>query len=54
MDNLRGLLGIRRMDRVPNVRIRELCGVLKGVDERTEESILRWFGTTERTDAIRV
>ena len=24
MDNLRGLLGIRRMDRVPNVRIREL------------------------------
>ena len=24
MDNLRGLLGIRRMDRVPNARIREL------------------------------
>ena len=23
MDNLRGLLGIRRMDRVPNARIRE-------------------------------
>ena len=27
MDNLRGLLGIRRMDRVPNAWIRELCGV---------------------------
>ena len=27
MDNLRGLLGIRKMNRVPNVRIRELCGV---------------------------
>ena len=27
MDNLRGLLGIRRMDRVPNVWIRELRGV---------------------------
>ena len=25
MDNLRGLLGIRRMDRVPNAQIRELC-----------------------------
>ena len=24
MDNLRGLLGIRKMDRVPNARIREL------------------------------
>ena len=27
MDNLGGLLGIRRKDRVPNARIRELCGV---------------------------
>ena len=27
VDNLRGLLGIRRMDRVGNVWIRELCGV---------------------------
>ena len=26
MDNLRGLLGIRRMNRVPNIRIRELVG----------------------------
>ena len=25
MDNLRGLLGIRRMNRVQNVWIRELC-----------------------------
>ena len=27
MDSLRGLLGIRRMDKVPNTRIRHLCGV---------------------------
>ena len=30
----RGLLGIRRMDRVPNAQIRELRGVTKGVDKR--------------------
>ena len=30
MDNLRQLLGIKRMDRVPNARIRELCRVKKG------------------------
>ena len=29
MDNLRGLLGIRRMDEVPNARIRHLCEVTK-------------------------
>ena len=44
MDNLRGLLGIRRMDKVPNARIRELCGVTKGVDEKIDEGVLRWFG----------
>ena len=32
MDNLRGLFGIRRMDSVPNARIRELCRVMKGLE----------------------
>ena len=32
MDNLRSLLGIRRMNKVPNARIRQLCVVMKGVD----------------------
>ena len=40
MDNLRALLGIRIMDKVPNAQIRELCGVTKGVDERIDEDIL--------------
>ena len=48
MDRHRGLLGIRRIDRVPNARIRELCGVTKGEDERIDESVLRWFNHTER------
>ena len=33
MNNFRGLLGIRRMDRVPNAQIKELCRVTKGVDD---------------------
>ena len=41
MDNLRGLLGIRRMDGVLNAWIRELCGVTKGVDERIDECVLQ-------------
>ena len=41
MDNLRGLLAIRRMDRVPNARIRELWRVKKGLAERIDEGVLR-------------
>ena len=48
MDNLRGLLGVRKTDRVPNVRIRELCGVTKGLNEGIDEGVLRWFGHMER------
>ena len=50
MDNLRGLLGIRRMDRVANAWIRELCGVEKGVDE----GVLWWFGHVERMENDRI
>ena len=46
----RGLLGIRRMDRVPNARIIELWGVKKGLDERIDEGVLRWFGHLERME----
>ena len=31
MENLRGLLGIRKMDKVTNAWIRALCGVTKGL-----------------------
>ena len=41
MDNFRGLLGIRRMDRVPHARIKELCGVKKGLVEKIDEGVLR-------------
>ena len=36
MDNLRGLLGIKRRDKVPNAWIRQLCGVKMGVDEKMD------------------
>ena len=39
MSNLKGLLGVRRMDRVPNARTRKLCWVAKGVYERIDENI---------------
>ena len=44
MDNLRGFLGIRRMDSFPNAKIRELCRVKKGIDERIDEGVLQLFG----------
>ena len=47
MDNLRGLLGVNRIDRVSNARFRELCGVAKGVDDKIEESVLHWFRNIE-------
>ena len=55
MDNLRGLLGIRRLDRVLNPQIRELCRVKKGLDERIDEGVLRWFSNhVERKERDRI
>ena len=48
MDSLRGLLGIRRVDRFPNARTRELCRVKKGLNEMIDEGVLRWFTHVER------
>ena len=54
MDNLRGLLGIRRMDRVQNARIRRLCGLTKGIDERIDEVVLWGFGHMKRMEKDRI
>ena len=50
IDNLRGLMGIRMMDRVPNALIRELCRVKKGLDKRVDEGVLRWFSHVKRME----
>ena len=54
MDNLRGLLGIRKTERVPNVLITELCGAPKRVDETIDKSVLRWFGHIERMGSDKI
>ena len=54
MDNLRSLLGIRRMNKVSNAQIRDLYGVTKSVEERIYEGVLRWFGHVERMENDRI
>ena len=50
MEKIRILLCIRKMDRVPNARIRELYGVEKEVDERNEEDFIYRFSHVERME----
>ena len=47
MNNLRG---VRKMDKVPNVWIRKLSGVVKCVDGSIYEGVLRWFGHVEKME----
>src|SRR5678815_4983448 len=54
MDNLRDMLGVKRINKMRNELIRELCGVKKGVHERINESMLRWFGHVERMNESRL
>ena len=50
MDNVRGLVGIKRMDKVPDARIKQFYGVTKGVDKKIDEGVIRWFIHIERMD----
>ena len=54
MNNLRGLLGIWRVDRVLNIQIRKLCGVMKEVDESVDKNVLKWFRHIERMGNDRI
>ena len=47
-------MGIRRMDKIPNARIRELCGMTKGENEKIDKGILRRFGHVERMENDRI
>ena len=48
MDNLTGLLGIRRGYRVTSEEVREFYEVMKRVNEKIDGSVLRWFDHTAR------
>ena len=48
------MLGVRRLGKVPNARIRELCVVTKGVDERIDKGVLQLFGHVERMEGDRI
>ena len=52
IDNCRDLLGIRRMDKVTNAWIRQLCRVMKDVDENI--NVLQWFSQVERMENDRI
>ena len=40
IDNLKAFISVRRINRMSNQWVRELCRVMKGVDERTNETSL--------------
>ena len=44
MDNLKGLLDIRRMDKVLNAQIRMIYGVMKGLIEAFSSGSNMWNG----------
>ena len=50
MNNLKGLLCIKRMDSLSNAQIRELCRVTKGVEKRIDKGILKWLGHVEKME----
>ena len=54
MDNLKGLLGVRRIGKVPNARIRQLCGVTKGLDEKIDEGVPQWLSHVGRIENDRI
>ena len=47
---LRSMCGVTRLDRVRNEEVRRRTGVVKGLAERAEQGLLRWFGHVERMD----
>ena len=37
-----------------HIYIRELCGVKKGLNEKIDKGVLRWFGNVERMESDRI
>ena len=43
MKGLRAICKLRRIAKIRNERIREICRWMKGVVDRAEEGVLKWF-----------
>ena len=54
MDNLIESLRNKKMDITQKARIKELCVVKKGVNERIDKGVLRWFGHVKRMHNFRI
>ena len=54
MDNLRRLLGIRRMGSVLNAWIRKFCEIKNCLDERIDEGVLQWYCHEKRMERDRI
>ena len=53
MGNLRSLLGIRRIDRIPKALDAESCEVKKRMDEIINKIVFHWFGHIEKNGRSR-
>ena len=54
MKCLRSLVGVSRMDRVRNEKVRTRAGIEREIENRADQRVLRWFGHVERMDEYRL
>ena len=54
MKYLRSLVGVLRMDRVRNEKVRRRAGIERELASRADQRVLRWFGHVERMDEYRM
>jgi hypothetical protein len=51
---LRSMCGVTRMERLRNVEIRRRCGNTRSMGDKTDQSVLRWYGHMERMENKRL
>ena len=51
---LRSMIGLTRRDRRRNEKVRRRTGVLRPLDQKVDEKVLRWFGHVERMNEKRL
>ena len=54
MKCLKSLVGVSRMDRVKNGKVRRRAGIERELASRADQRVLRWFGNVERMDEYRI